>query len=91
MVAVLDSNVGAAEDVLRDTRYTGEEDEEGGPAVWDRTLVWAMSDNGGMVGWGSGAAVGSSASSNWPLRGGKTTLFEVHGQSGGALGQRASR
>mmetsp|Transcript_13173 Transcript_13173/g.25572 ORF Transcript_13173/g.25572 Transcript_13173/m.25572 type:complete len:552 (+) Transcript_13173:81-1736(+) len=42
--------------------------------MWDNTLIWVVSDNGGMTHWAE--AFPASASSNFPLRGGKTTLFE---------------
>jgi len=42
--------------------------------MWENTLIWAVSDNGGMTHWGD--IFPASASSNWPLRGGKATLFE---------------
>ena len=42
--------------------------------MWDNTLIFALSDNGGMTAWGD--AFPTSASSNYPLRGGKTTVFE---------------
>jgi len=43
-------------------------------SLWENTIIWAVSDNGGMTHWGDGFP--ASASSNWPLRGGKATLFE---------------
>merc|ERR1711988_1516168 len=56
--------------------------------LYDNTLVWAYSDNGGMTHWADNFP--ASASYNWPLRGGKTTLFEggvraVSWVSGGVL------
>jgi arylsulfatase A-like enzyme len=42
--------------------------------MWDDTVMWTTSDNGGMTQWK--VEWPASASSNWPLRGGKTTLFE---------------
>lgn len=42
--------------------------------MWDNTLIWVLSDNGGMTHWSENFP--ASASSNYPLRGGKTTLFE---------------
>ena len=42
--------------------------------LWNNTLIWAVSDNGGMTHWGD--LFPASASSNWPLRGGKATVFE---------------
>merc|ERR1711998_492903 len=47
--------------------------------VWDNTLLWLTTDNGGMT---TGFRADNqdngpwSASSNWPLRAGKGTLFE---------------
>ena len=42
--------------------------------MWENTLLWLTTDNGGMT-WGDAAlgypAVAVSVSSNWPLRGGK--------------------
>ena len=47
--------------------------------MWNHTLFWLTTDNGGMT-YGSAALglppVAVGVSSNWPLRGGKTTLFE---------------
>jgi len=56
--------------------------------MWEDTIIWAFSDNGGMTAWGTDFP--ASASSNWPLRGGKTTTFEggvrsVSFVNGGAL------
>ena len=81
MVAAMDAEVGQATGTLKRT------------GLWENTLVWAFSDNGGMVNAGApgGCGIeGTSASSNWPLRGGKTTLFEggvrtVSFVTGGAL------
>jgi len=42
--------------------------------MWNDTLIWVFSDNGGMTQWSDGWP--ASASSNYPLRGGKTTVFE---------------
>mmetsp|Transcript_21655 Transcript_21655/g.64015 ORF Transcript_21655/g.64015 Transcript_21655/m.64015 type:complete len:285 (+) Transcript_21655:154-1008(+) len=42
--------------------------------LWDDTLLWVHSDNGGMTNWSD--AFPASASVNAPLRGGKTTLFD---------------
>jgi len=60
--------------------------------MYENTLIWAYSDNGGMTSWGKGFP--ASASSNHPLRGGKTTLFEggvrsVSWVCGGALPVKA--
>eukprot|EP00756_Hemistasia_phaeocysticola_P036757 Hpha_TRINITY_DN16658_c3_g3::TRINITY_DN16658_c3_g3_i1::g.183461::m.183461/K12375/ARSI_J; arylsulfatase I/J len=43
--------------------------------MWEDTLVWVASDNGGMTHW-ENKSPPASASSNWPLRGSKTSLFE---------------
>lgn len=47
--------------------------------MWETTLFWLTTDNGGMT-YGVDAVlqmpIGVSVSSNWPLRAGKTTLFE---------------
>jgi arylsulfatase A-like enzyme len=60
--------------------------------MWDNTLIFALSDNGGMT--LSSNIFPFSASSNWPLRGGKTTVFEggvrsVSFVNGGALSSSA--
>jgi len=47
--------------------------------MWDTTILWLTTDNGGMtygVHADVQAPVAVSTSSNWPLRGGKATLFE---------------
>jgi len=50
--------------------------------LWDNTLLLLTTDNGGMVDWADHDHEGgqplwpSSAGSNWPLRGSKTTLFQ---------------
>jgi arylsulfatase A-like enzyme len=51
--------------------------------LWNNTLLWVISDNGGMTEIGrvpNGGLLAAnnvkSFSSNWPLRGSKTTLFE---------------
>merc|ERR1712176_1175181 len=36
--------------------------------MYENTIIWAFSDNGGMTSWGEDFP--ASASSNWPLRGG---------------------
>ncbi|CAE8612166.1 unnamed protein product [Polarella glacialis] len=56
--------------------------------MWNNTLIFATSENGGMTQWSD--IWPASASSNWPLRGGKTTVFEggvraMAFVSGGAL------
>jgi len=48
--------------------------------MWDNTLMWVTTDNGGMLPPGAGGLAGS-ASSNYPLRSGKASLFQ-----GGVLG-----
>ena len=45
-----------------------------GAGMYENSLIWAFSDNGGMTQWSD--MFPASASSNFPLRGGKTTLFE---------------
>jgi len=42
--------------------------------LWDDTLIWVTTDNGGMVNYQF--EFPASASSNYPLRAGKTTVFE---------------
>jgi len=44
--------------------------------LWENTLVWVTTDNGGMLPHGIVDGAAGSASSNVPLRGGKGTLFE---------------
>jgi arylsulfatase B/arylsulfatase I/J len=48
-------------------------------AMWEDTLFWLTTDTGGMT-YGIAAdgigPIARSASTNWPLRGGKATLFE---------------
>lgn len=61
--------------------------------MWDNTLLWVTTDNGGMAQYQDGFP--ASASSNFPLRAGKATLFEggVRGisfVSGGLLPSAAS-
>jgi len=43
--------------------------------MWENTLLWVSTDNGGMTTF-KPVTPPASAASNWPLRGGKTTLFE---------------
>jgi len=43
--------------------------------MWNNTLLWVTSDNGGMLPAGVGGAAGST-SSNYPLRSGKASLFQ---------------
>eukprot|EP00756_Hemistasia_phaeocysticola_P023279 Hpha_TRINITY_DN15882_c1_g3::TRINITY_DN15882_c1_g3_i4::g.189326::m.189326/K12375/ARSI_J; arylsulfatase I/J len=42
--------------------------------LWENSLVWVTTDNGGMTHWAN--IWPASTSSNWPLRGGKASLFE---------------
>merc|ERR1712146_489120 len=63
MASRLDASIGHIESLLK--KYS----------MWDNTVVWAVSDNGGMNYWQENFP--ASASSNWPLRGGKTTVFGV--------------
>jgi len=65
--------------------------------MWEHTLLWLTGDNGGMT-YGAAALglppIAVGASSNWPLRGGKATLFEggvrvASFVSGGMLPQAA--
>jgi len=49
--------------------------------MWDNTLMWVTTDNGGMLPSGILGVTGGSASSNYPLRSGKGSLFQ-----GGVLG-----
>lgn len=42
--------------------------------LWENTVLWVTTDNGGMPHFQEGLP--ASAASNFPLRGGKTTLFE---------------
>jgi len=42
--------------------------------VWDDTIIWLTTDNGGMTNFRP--TFPASASSNWPLRAGKATVFE---------------
>jgi len=44
--------------------------------LWNNTLIWATTDNGGMLPHGIVDGAAGSASSNTPLRAGKGTLFE---------------
>jgi len=62
MAGRLDDSIGLLSDRLK--RY----------GMWNDTLILGLTDNGGMTYWGE--VFPSSASSNWPLRGGKTTVFE---------------
>ncbi|CAK0903303.1 unnamed protein product [Prorocentrum cordatum] len=62
MASRLDESVGRLEALLKKN------------GVWNETLIFAVADNGGMTQWSPDWP--ASASSNWPLRGGKTTLFE---------------
>lgn len=62
MAARLDAAIGNIELLLK--KYN----------IWNNTVVWVYSDNGGMTEWSN--QFPSSVSSNFPLRGGKTTVFE---------------
>merc|ERR1712137_687140 len=44
--------------------------------MWNNTLIWVTTDNGGMLPPGVGGGKAGSASSNFPLRSGKTSLFQ---------------
>jgi len=45
--------------------------------MWENTVIWLTSDNGGMLPHGvNKQGTGGSASSNYPLRSGKTSLFQ---------------
>jgi len=65
--------------------------------MWDNTVLWLTTDNGGMtygVATDGIGPLGVSVSSNWPLRGGNATLFEggvrgVSFVSGGYLPESA--
>jgi len=67
MATNMDAEVGALVDMLR------------AKDMWDNTVLWFTTDNGGMT---TGFRADNeedgpwSASSNYPLRGGKATLFE---------------
>lgn len=67
MASNMDTAVGVFVDMLK------------AKAMWDNTLLWLTTDNGGMT-YGINAdgapAIAVSVSSNWPLRAGKATLFE---------------
>eukprot|EP00756_Hemistasia_phaeocysticola_P012444 Hpha_TRINITY_DN15198_c2_g1::TRINITY_DN15198_c2_g1_i2::g.127333::m.127333 len=80
MVSVLDEQVGH---LVKGLRSRG---------LYENTLIWFSTDNGGMTAYQY--QFPGSASSNWPLRAGKTTLFEggVRGigfVSGGFLPEQA--
>jgi len=62
MMSVLDSSVGQFVEDLKARN------------LWENTVMWVTSDNGGMTAFVDGGV--SSASSNYPLRAGKTTLYE---------------
>merc|ERR550514_1547551 len=64
MMARLDAAVGELVTMLQ---------EKG---MWDNTVFWVTTDNGGMLPPGAGGGNAGSTSSNYPLRGGKATLFE---------------
>lgn len=44
--------------------------------MWDNTVIWVTSDNGGMLPSGISGGSAGSASSNFPLRAGKASLFQ---------------
>ena len=44
--------------------------------MWENTVLWLTTDNGGMADFKLDDSGPTSASSNWPLRAGKATLFE---------------
>jgi len=82
MTNSLDSSIGNFVDMLK------------ARGMWEDTLLWVTTDNGGMTSFAK-TTPPASAASNWPLRGGKTTLFEggVRGVSfvaGGRLPASAS-
>jgi len=62
MTARLDRSIGDFVDMLK------------ARDMWENTLLWVTTDNGGMTQWQDDFP--ASASSNFPLRGGKATLFE---------------
>jgi arylsulfatase B/arylsulfatase I/J len=64
MANSLDSAVGNFVDMLK------------ARGMWEDTLLWVTTDNGGMTSFRDPSTPPASAASNWPLRGGKTTLFE---------------
>lgn len=65
--------------------------------MYEDTLIWGVSDNGGMVGFSEDflSDMGASVSSNWPLRGSKASLFDGGVRSvaflGGGAVPRAAR
>mmetsp|Transcript_69104 Transcript_69104/g.114875 ORF Transcript_69104/g.114875 Transcript_69104/m.114875 type:complete len:400 (+) Transcript_69104:24-1223(+) len=67
MASNVDAAIGTFVDLLK------------GKGMWESTLLWLTTDNGGMT-YGIEAdgapPIAVSTSSNWPLRGGKGTLFE---------------
>merc|ERR1712146_553023 len=62
MASALDKSIGDFADMLK----------AGG--LWENTVLWITTDNGGMTQFQE--TLPASAASNFPLRGGKTTLFE---------------
>lgn len=62
MTSVLDESIGDFVSMLRERN------------MWDNTLLWVTTDNGGMVQWQDNFP--ASASSNYLLRAGKASLFE---------------
>lgn len=81
MTSILDESIGDFVSMLK------------ARGMWDNTLLWVTTDNGGMTQYQEDFP--ASASSNYPLRAGKTTLFEggvrgVSFLSGGFLPQAAA-
>lgn len=62
MTNILDESIGDFVSMLKDNE------------MWENTLLWVTTDNGGMTQFQ--ADFPASASSNYPLRAGKVTLFE---------------
>jgi len=62
MMNDLDESVGDFVDLLK------------AKGMWENSLVWVTTDNGGMTHFMD--TFPASTSSNWPLRGGKASLFE---------------
>lgn len=60
----LDAAIGEFEDMLTKK------------GMWNNTLLWVTTDNGGMLPHGIINGVAGSASSNFPLRSGKASLFQ---------------
>jgi len=62
MMFALDSAIGEFVDVLKKKK------------MWEDTIMWVTTDNGGMVAYQEGGV--ASASSNYPFRAGKVSLYE---------------